>query len=359
MGQKDEKVMKRVRVYELVSPDLLKKYEKAIKEVFYEVLKIPRIASGDFYFSIDEKNGWIVFKNRRLMFRDSKAPSLIPASKGDALAVSAEILKALQKALVDVKKYPFTKNLESNSIVPTNLKDIDVVAVPHPNQDHIDHLLCRFHAFLPVDDDGRERVQVLGSQVDLRIGHQNQLVSYSARWSPVASRIIRRELFPLESLIGDDGHDHDSSEPDHDHHDSSEPQYELVYVQDNYAKRGLAPYYYGVKGGHHGGFLPACDHSLLIGFTKELSPTGVKCSAFGVAGSGSYAYQWYGWRPDTIFVEEGVHDFGNSLTIEVPIAVWNMILVVNDLKYGITAEYQEMVYPTTLQSSTLSSNTYA
>ena len=107
------------------------------------------------------------------------------------------------------------------------------------------------------------------------------------------------------------------------------------------------------------GFLPACDHSLLIGFGKELTQTGVKCSAYVFAGSGKYEFQWYGWRPDTIFVEDGVNDFGTSPMIEIPMGVWNMILIVHDPGYGIIAEYQEMVYPTTLQNKTSTITTHA
>ena len=235
-----------VRVYEIVNPSLLKKHERAIKQVFFAVLKIPHIAGDDFYFAIDEKSGWIVFKNRRELFRTQRSPALLPATKQAAIQMAGEILKALQGALLDVKKYPFTKELNSTSVVPTNLKEVDVVAVPNPTHDYIDQLLCRFQAFLPLDKYGRERVQVLGAQVDIRLGHQSQLISYSARWSPLGARIIYRELFPLESMLPDheDGHQHDSSQP----------EYKLVYVQDNFDKNGLAPYYFGVKGGHHGGF---------------------------------------------------------------------------------------------------------
>jgi hypothetical protein len=94
---------------------------------------------------------------------------------------------------------------------------------------------------------------------------------------------------------------------------------------------------------------PACDHALLIGFGKSINDSAIRCAAWVLGGSGDYDFQWYGWRPDRIFTEEGVHDFGRLPTVDMPIAVWNLILVVTDRKYLVVAEHQEMVFPLTIQ----------
>ena len=90
------------------------------------------------------------------------------------------------------------------------------------------------------------------------------------------------------------------------------------------------------------------DAALLIGFGKSITSSVIRCAAWVLGGSGECDFQWYGWRPDRIFTEEGLHDFGRLPTVEIPIAVWNLVLVVTDRRYQVLAEHQEMVFPLTL-----------
>jgi hypothetical protein len=346
---KDQKQLfpKQVRVYELVNPDLLKGYEQEIKSVFTDVLEGQGTLFGNSTFVINEYCGWITYAKEDLFSKQNNPPLLAPSGEL-AGAAAKEFMLDLNKALANTKAYPFLISLNSVSLVPLETKVIDIQLVQHPEFGFFDHWLVRLAPYLVLSNESNQRVQVLGSQIDIRIGEHNSILSYSAKWSPLGLRRISKDLFPLETILKTNEEDHS--------HTSAHSAYELVYLQENYHKAFTAPYYFGLEGGHHGGLIPACSYSLFTGFTKALILGEIQLSAFVLGGSGNYQFEWYGWQPDNIFISQGLVHFGFSLVANTPLGVWNVILIVRDVQLGIVSEYQEMVYSSTL---TQKEETYA
>jgi hypothetical protein len=312
-AQKDEKRM--VRVYELVNPEVILKWEAEIKQLLGQVLSLnPK--SPDFLFHISHTSGWMYFEAKDLI-RATKPKFTLPPNATEAKKFADAFLVKFAKVFLETTKYPFLKNLKGIEMIPRFAKAIDAVAVGSSDGPHADHWLVRYDISLPGFDLGNEKLVVKGSQLEVRIGDRGQVVGFNTRWTPIRQKFFVVPFVPFEET----GHPHEESE------DTSESPVAQTYCLfgDDIPQFYLAPYHFQ-KQGHHANLHTACKYALEVSFVENHTPEEMEITATVEGGSGDYSFGW-GYYTLESFWDKGVVEPGvDGPTIKISPPIYAMVM---------------------------------
>lgn len=306
--------------------------------------------------------GMLYFADHGELWRDSEERRALPETAEDALKEAERFLAGICKDFQAAGSEDI-RNALKECPVPANRVRIDAVALLHPQLGLIDHWLCRFAIQVGAFPWTRERhhddeeeveeypfhhtdrskpLRVHDALIEVRIGSKRadgyRIIGFNLRWRPIKTKGIKAtELFPPDA---------DESE-DHDHVGTSDEQEPLlVYVLDADSQRYLAPYYL-TPSGHHFGFQPASEYSLVLNAIQRdgQQRTDLFLDIAGGHPKREFVVHWSYWRPDTL-VADGVTyvGVGPILPGGLAPAVYNVIADVIDKKTSQTKRHQQMVY---------------
>jgi hypothetical protein len=334
-----------VRVYALASPTLLKQEESAIEQIFFEMLRISD--RGRHKVEISESSGWISYIDIEELWR-RKTPPRLPDGP-EAKKRGNEFLRALTSALSPSNRR-IPDSLRTMILLPVN-NPVEIVKVPRPDGSIFDHWLYRFQPKLLFGRQARRFVPVLGTQIELRIGENGQIIGFLNRWRPITDEHVYTPLIPFDSQMA--GH-HNNIE--HNEEISSHmPVY--VFDGDGIPQHYLSPYYL-VNEGHIFSLVSACAYSLNISYNIKAGIEGETIvTAVVMGGSGQYIFNWAVYVIDNIWEEPGIRGLGDgsageidvgdrikTSTITLPTGVYNVLVNVKDQRTGAFKHHQQLVY---------------
>lgn len=325
-----EKEVKNINIYEINSPLLLAENKLLIQKFFVKGLNLnlPDFIVPRFTFNIDSVSGAIEFiLNNDLWL--NKPKQNLPRDYKEAKACADRFIQSLLLQLNsdDFRKTKIPPLLPIN----TNAKIVHNATAPvfHFQEPWIDHWLCRYEIFLKTFSNDSSYGRVMGSEIDIRIGQNGSVISFSSFWRPSFLKRSEAEYFDSHDLIDEEDLPHEHEHP------------ELVYVLDgqNCPQTFITPYH-SLPDGHHGTVIPASSYSLLVrlGFAEKLEG-GAFVIPIILGGSGNYITNWSYWKPDTIF-DEGMITLGEQEFIELDPGVYNILLHVKDSDTGVVQLFE-------------------
>lgn len=327
----------------------------------------------DFVFEIDSFSGHLTMSIYYDMWRPVAKGSVVTLQEAEVIAKAKSFIKKLQDS-ADDKEF---KEKEMPPILPSTIADVqlvDTVLVPHYDRPWIDHWLCRFmlvvsptkQAITEIHEDGdthvllsKDKVPVVGCQVDIRIGNNGDIVGFQSSWRPsfLKNKPLEYVEYNQETMeVASHGHSNTDS---HTKPDDAHELPQLVYVLDGASnpQNRLLPYYLHQEG-HDSYFAPASSGSLMLKLYQEPAANGeVKLTGWAEGGSGDYIYQWSRFSPDNIdtegvivaqnFVTTAYNEKTKQPTISeliIPEGVHNIILLAADRQTNIIKQKQFTVY---------------
>jgi hypothetical protein len=310
-------------------------------------------------FSIDELCGHIKCNLYSDLWCDKQKPNVFNIREG-----GQQKLKAIQAA----KDYLIRLNraCKEDKYVKSGLSPIipqfdwitfkDIYLVPHHSKPNIDHWLCRFLVEIP--DASQNKIPVIGSNIDIRIGNNFKVVGFESFWRPTLFDFIGMPLLDVDH----ENYDLQREEHNHEDEDAKDKTLKLVYLLEGSQnpQNVLTPYYLK-QDGHSSYFFPASNLSLEINFFQEFVEENiVNVHANVLGGSGDYSFHWsyYNitedeWKGSSIIsLGNGKivrsynpeKNISTSSMIQMKEGVYNVILSVGDNQTGVVKQKQVMIY---------------
>lgn len=314
-----------VRVYAMLNPAQLIAERQTIQQIVFRLLRITDAAAHS--FTISESSGWISYVALEELWTRRYPPVL--ASREEARTRAESFLAALTAATSPgAEGWP--NGLEQVSLLPRLIRPLQLSAVPRPGGGAYDHWLYRAQPRLSLDV--RQSAGVFGSQIEVRIGHRGQIISFRSRWRPTSGERVNVDLVPFKEPPSGQGDDHASSEghggehhgeggDDHDHDgvhlpDRAGRKQPLFYLLEGEAvpQHYLAPYYFA-SDGHMLRMVTACEYSLTIEFGRSQGAESMLVWALANGGTGDYAYNWAAYTLER--VEDGYTALGRGQSVQV------------------------------------------
>ena len=334
---------RKARVYALADPGRLQDHAAAIGGCVLAALGVPGAARDA--VRISEASAWVDYTDQEAL--RMRAPPALPSAE-HALRAAEAALSALARACGPVGAH-WPAELAGISLLPPagTLRRAGLAAVPRADRSCWDHWLYRAQPHLDLDLNGGERVPVLGSQVEVRIGHGGRVVGLRSRWHPLSSRYVPMELRAL-------AHDRPPNSA-HAHGVAGDPFLGYALDGDGIPQYYLAPYYFRAE-----------DHVLIahsagpwsltvdIGRVRQDSSR-MTLLALALGGSGDYEYRWAACAaagPSADFRElgSGSHidvqlDHGRCVAsrMEMSNGVYLVMLNVRDRASGAFKHHQQLV----------------
>lgn len=322
-------------LYHLVDPAELVSVGELIRE---DLFQLPN-ARGDHSFSVSPMSSWITFRNDSQVQSEKRKRGL-PRSEREAeraahgylrgIALRQQSLRRKAKAWIGIP-----------DLIPRSLKPLTVAPVlSRFHQGRLDHWLCRYAIFLPLQTAYRERnVPLLGAGLDLRVGENGQVEAFSLRWRPIRKRTSLQEIAALDIEPLPLAHSHHSHAEKPPTQDSS-----LVYVSagESHLQTHLAPFYSHSEG-HHVHFTPATAQSTMVRFQYRIEERGIQVQPIVAGGSGDFNYDWASWD---MFdpLGHGLIERGTNANCQLEFGVHCLLLTLTDAISRQVVQYQEIVY---------------
>ncbi len=341
-----------INTYYLVNPIIWADNEKKLLKAFLNAAQIGIIAPGkNINFNINPICGWIYFENTRLLWSNHRP----------YLSKNPEEVKEVCNAFLSrLHKETSTKEFSSQHIPPLIPNNINVrirpksiVLVPNPNRRWEDHWLVKFTVLLRGNRLLDEFFEFEGSDIEMRIGQNNQIVGFFSRWRP---SYLEKSEDEIVAINMSDNHHNDTSDEEEDL-----GQFTMIYegYGENTIQNRILPFYKNVSASHshHGNYIPACKNSFIIRINEELSldADNIIHTEF-VGGSGNFEYVVYAWKPDEVFdngcfkIVEGNYQ-KEHFSFELTKGVYNLLFWVMDVETGIIRKYEHTLYSAPIANS--------
>ena len=328
------------RIYALANPAAIAQEGDFIRDAVLRTLQVT--LSGQQQFSISESSGWINYFSSDEVWERKYPPSL---PKAEIAIKTAEAFLVDLEQVCSPANSKWPKKLQGISLLPPVglLRKASFAGVARLDGEGWDHWLYRAEPQLYVDGGIQKKVSVFGSQIELRIGHLGQIVSFRSRWRPLSGERVLAEA----SMASADQQDAAKT---------PEPKYLLE--GDGIPQFYLAPYYFSENGGDFE-VSSACSWALTADIGKiEQTSTEMTLLALAQGGSGKYSYNWavqslLNWKDN--FIEFGS---GNSLPmdtregsaigsrIQLKNGHYLVFLNIRDEKTGAFKHHQQQVFST-------------
>ncbi|MEY4925956.1 MAG: hypothetical protein RI894_392, partial [Bacteroidota bacterium] len=271
-----EDTKNKINVYKLLSANDLVRNQRNIESVLLSGL----VQGHEYVFEVSPISGWLYFENTHLIFKQNK-PKL-PASEEEIKQIIAKYwAQVYKKQAVRAKMNKST--FDFPFLLPQNYELSDIQVVFNPQTLETDHLLCRLSIAL-TDSVQNKPLPILGSGIDLRIGHNGQIIGFLVRWRPLLGAILT-PLLPYKPAK------HQHAAADENKEAESEPVLVFELCGENSIQTHLCPYYF-IPLGHHSGLLPASMASFVIVFSVENNEQNTVVSVHINGGSGDFTYEW-------------------------------------------------------------------
>lgn len=307
------------RIYALANPRLIAEQESFIRDAVFGALQVK--PSDKQQFGISESSGWLDYLVVGELWERKALPTL-PEKDAAIKAAEAFLLKLEQAISPANPKWPDT--LAGISLLPSvgQLRRAELFSVSRPNNDGWDHWLYRAEPQLYLDGGMNQRISVFGSQIEVRIGHNGQIISFRSRWRPITGEKMMVDPVDFVAPIPE------SSQAE----ELQDPVTMYLLEGDGVPQHYLAPYYFQTDG-HDILMSSASAWSLCVDIGRT-SQTANKATYSAVAqgGSGDYRYNWGYYRTDSL--DAGIIELGSGETTQVDTTNGKATMSSIDIKNG-------------------------
>jgi hypothetical protein len=286
------------RIYALANPAVLSQQANAIQTALFQALQIQ--PSQKHRFTLSESSGWFEYLAVEELW-ERKAPPALPEQPA-ALKAAENALAAIEQKCSDASE-AWPGALRGIALLPpvSMIRRAGFHAVPRPDGSAWDHWLYRGEPQLLLDGGAKNRAGVFGAQVEVRIGHQGQIVHVRSRWRPLSGERILAHVTPLPAQFQSDVGG------------SSEQQASILNFLldgDDVPQYYLAPYYF-VSNGDDVTTISASPWSLTadIGRTDQTDEK-ITLTALAQGGTGDYLYNWAVYSPTDVV--SGIRELGSG-----------------------------------------------
>ena len=322
----------KVKIYKLVEPEELFKFEKLLPKILFDLPK----KDDDYIFNISPMSGWIYYSNLKEIRKNNSIQHL-PKNE-------SEVKQAVRNYLSSVTE-KFSRERSKNSkftltgVFPDKIVSQQISPVFNSETGLIDHWIASFQPFLRGgNSSGEVYFPVRGSNINFRIGNYGKIIGLSSNWRGVSSN-IKVPLLPIP--INNNEHEHNNH---HDQEDVPENEEKNIcyfdkgeYIFQHY----LCPFYYTLKG-HHLDLIPASKISMVIDIIEDHHDNQVDLYASVNGGSGSFYWEWASWKIEEM--EDSYVDLGREPKITLDIGAYTVSLTVTDLKTNVIEQINQLVY---------------
>jgi hypothetical protein len=355
--------MERVRVYALSDPTAAAREITGVTRAVLAALGVSDPSRHE--VSIGASSGWLSYRMRGELW-DRQFPPTLPSAE-EAKRQAEQVLGKLTVACSSANPY-WPKALDRIMLFPRRATPASLSLTPRPTGQRPDHWLYRAQPELFVDEERSRSVPVMGSLIEIRIGHAGQIISVTSQWRSLNGE----ELVVGSTVVADDGH---TENGDHDHADENgddenghpsaaasaggqggadSPDYTYVLEGAGLPQHYLAPYVHIMD--HHGQAVrSACGFALIVAFSREQRDRGMVITAVVAGGTGDYAFAWAFYKLDgtkgglrTLKSSERIIEVesGRQRVSSVSIDNDAVVLMVNvkDRKTGAFKHYQQQVF---------------
>jgi hypothetical protein len=337
----------KLRLHALADPRLLADQAVTIERLVLQALKLSPSPRRRVYVS--PSSGWFDYTAFDELWDRRASPALPSAT--EALKAAERALSALEQACSDANP-AWPQSLRGLALLPSValLRRIGVHAVPRPDGSAWDHWTYRAQPRLMLDGGSKTRADVIGTQVEVHVGHMGQVIGIRARWSPLSGEQQFTELSPLPTAAGSPGASSAGG--------TTEPEVKYMHDGDGIPQYYLAPYYFRTSGDGDVDVVSASPYSLTVrvDLTRQ-GPWGMRLTALASGGSGRYAYNWGIYT--MAGVEAGVRTIGpgsavtvgngdgraTASAITLPFGAFIVLLNVRDEATGAFKHHQQQVFP--------------
>jgi hypothetical protein len=269
----------KVRVYALAHPGALYDERSEIAKAVLGALKLAPSTANQ--VTLAEASGWLDFRVLGELWERKTAPALLDAAT--AAKTAEQALVALERACSSANK-AWPAAIKTIALFPpmANLRRAQVSLVARPTDARPDHWLYRGEPRL-VADGGSTKLRVLGTQLEVRIGHEGRVIGVRSRWRPITGEHWTAEPHPFVPREAEGSKQ--SEEP-------SEPIQGYLLDGDGIPQHYLAPYWFQSEGPD---FITASASawSLTVDVGRvSQGQTGMGLLALAQGGSGDYQYNW-------------------------------------------------------------------
>jgi hypothetical protein len=266
-------------MYALASPALIAGKRDAVTRAVLEGLRVKPSAAHA--VTISESSAWLDYRAVGEVW-DRRSPPTLPEPV-DAKNAAEAALTRLERSCSPLNPQ-WRKSLGEIRLLPpvSLLRPASLHAVARPDGSAWDHWLYRGEPRLLVDGGARRRAGVLGAQIEVRIGHNGQVVSVRSRWRPMTGEKILVETTPFRPREPD-GSGESSRQP---------PSLNYVLDGDGVPQFYLAPYWLDTDG-HDILTTSASKWSLTVDIGRvQQNNSRMTLMALAQGGSGHYRYNW-------------------------------------------------------------------
>lgn len=292
----------KARIYALADPADIFVQGQQVERAVLDGLQV---APSDLHrVTISESSAWLDYVGVGQLWERSSPPTL--PDKATAQKAAEDALLRIEQAC-SATNSAWPESLREISLLPPvgMLRRAGLEAVPRPDGSAWDHWLYRAEPQLLLDGGAFTRAGVYGAQVEVRIGHQGQVIGVRSRWRPLSGERLlanpRAFVPPADDGEGDDAN-----------HKEQPPIVNYLLEGDGLPQHYLAPYYFQTDG-HDIVMSSASSWSLTvdIGRTRQQQDQ-MTLTALAQGGSGDYLYNWAIYS--LVDFDGGVRELGGGRT---------------------------------------------
>lgn len=371
----------RVRIYMFADPSPLKQAEAMVRRMLLQVLRVP---DQQRYQTMVSEAGYLFYADTQQLWSKGSAPNL-DSDPSKAQKAAEDFLRSLKQAFTKTGT-PRLPDALANMLIVPDVVPVQLSCVPRPDGKGYDHWLYRAQPQLDCSPRDPVKVAVIGTNIEVRIGANGQVVSFTSRWRPLSGESFADDgvaFTPTAAAAAATGFSPASpttarsptsttsataptsptgaGTASSNGQSSTVDEHMLIYLceGDNTPQAYLSPFYLVNE---HDNFTlaSASKYSLLVAFevkAGEQSESIITAHVDG--GSGNYDFNWATLKLEDAWNEQGIQVRGSgssgeektddgstsaTSTITLDPGVYNVMVNVRDRATGAFRHYQHYVY---------------